>query len=61
MIKSEIEIKVTHAEYKIVFIPFATFRKVGKLSLLTILGIRVFQSVGEVSNLLGFTWRAHDN
>jgi len=48
---------VLEVKYKILFIPFATFTRVGEIELLTILGIHVYERVGDVCGVFGFCWK----
>lgn len=47
-----------HVEYRIVFFPFATFKRVGPMALLTVLGIPVYKQTGDARSLFGMIWHA---
>lgn len=44
--------------YVFVVIPFATYKRVGEIGILTVFGIPVYKHVGDVRSLLGVTYRA---
>lgn len=47
-----------HVEYRIVFFPFATFKRIGDVAILTVLGIPVYKRAGGARGLFGVVWRA---
>lgn len=46
--------------YVLVFVPFATYKQVGEVALLTVFGLPVFKRVGDSRSLLGIVYRAGD-
>lgn len=47
-----------YTQYQIIFFPFATYKRIGDVELLTVLGIHVYKRVGETTSLLGFVRKA---
>lgn len=56
MAKLNMELKVV--EYKIVFFPVATYRKIGDAEVLTVLGMKIWQKVGDARRLFWITLTA---
>lgn len=46
-----------HIDYALVIFPVATYRRVGDVAILTVLGLPVYKRVGDVSSILG--WVRH--
>ncbi|MCV0420135.1 MAG: hypothetical protein K5804_17980 [Microbacterium sp.] len=49
---------VVNTKYRIVFIPFATYKRVGEVSILTVLGMPVYRRVGDIRSLFGIGYHA---
>ena len=43
-----------HIEYRVVFFPFATYRRCGDVVLLTVLGVPLYRRVAALERILGF-------
>lgn len=44
--------------YVLVFIPFATYKQVGEVALLTVFGLPVYKRAGHVRSLFGIVYHA---
>lgn len=45
-------------EYRILFIPFGTYKRIGEVAILTIWGMPVYKRVGKVSSIFGIVRHA---
>lgn len=57
---AKIESLVISTEYRIVFIPFAAYKLVGDIHLLTVFGLTGYKRVGDACSLMGVTYQAGD-
>ena len=55
MAKMDANIEAKVVKLYIIF-PVAIWREVGRIAVLTVLGIRVYRRQGDAQYLLGFTW-----
>lgn len=44
--------------YVLVFIPFATYKRVGEVALLTVFGLPVYKRAGDARSLFGIAYHA---
>ena len=49
---------IVQTEYRFVFIPFATYKRVGDIRLLTVFGIPLYKRVGDARSLFGVVYHA---
>ena len=59
MTAADIKIQVIH--YYLVFLPFATYKRVGEAVVLTVFGMVVYRRVGTVRNICGINLKARAN
>lgn len=58
MAKLESITVMTQTQYVFVVIPFATYKRVGEIGVLTVFGIPVYKHVGQVRSLFGIAYHA---
>ena len=57
---AKIDSLVVNTEYRLIFFPFATYKRVGEVALLIVFGVPVYRRVGDTRQLLGIAYRSGD-
>lgn len=49
---------IVQTEYRFVFIPFATYKRVDDIRLLTVFGLPIYKRVGDARSIFGVVFHA---